>query len=105
MVLQHSPGSQTRASSPPAIAAATDSPAQFLVPGSWAGVVDGITCVVLERMAIDVHVWGAECSTVEPPPLFGRNEAELQARTTALSDDVTGCRVWVNGRDVGDLAA
>jgi hypothetical protein len=105
MALQRSPGSQPRASSPPAIAAATDTPVQLLAPRDGAGVVDGITRAVLERMAIDVHAWGAECSTLEPPPLFGRNEAELQTRTSALIDDVTGCRVSVKGRDVGDLAA
>jgi hypothetical protein len=30
----------------------------FLMPGNWAGLVDGITCVVPEGMAIHVNVWG-----------------------------------------------
>ena len=56
-------------------------------------------------MAIHVNVLGAQCSTVESPPFFGRNEEQLQACTTAWIDQVTGYQASVNGRDVGDLAA
>jgi hypothetical protein len=43
------------------------------------------------------------CSTVEPPPYFGRNEEELQACVTAALDDFSPFRVRINGQEVADL--
>ena len=54
-------------------------------------------------------VIGAECSTVEPPPFFGRTEDELRACATAALDEliVELPDLTINGQDVdvGDLEA
>ncbi len=52
-----------------------------------------------------VAVANAECSTVEPPPWFGRNEDELRACATGWADGVTDLQAHVNGQDVADLDA
>jgi len=65
----------------------------------------GLTCVVAEGTAIYVPVIGTECSTVEPPPFFGRDEDELRACATAGVDEVVEYSATVNGQDVGDLEA
>ena len=63
-------------------------------------------CVVPEGAAIYVTAVYAECSTIEPPPSFGRNEEELVACTHAILDDVgITSQVSINGHDVGDTEA
>jgi hypothetical protein len=65
-----------------------------------------VPCVVAEGTAIVVKVAGSECSTVEPPPYFGRTEDELRACATAsVSDEVTDLQARVNGQEVADLDA
>lgn len=61
---------------------------------------DAITCVVPENTPIFVPVIGATCSTVEPPPFFGRDEAELRACVEAAIDAVNTISVSVDGREV-----
>ena len=62
------------------------------------------TCVVAEGTAILVKVAGVECSTLEPEPYFGRDDAELRAcATAALSDEVADLQARVNGQEVADL--
>ena len=64
------------------------------------------TCVVAEGAAIYVFMAGGGCSTVEPPPYFGRTEDELRACASASFDeDVTDYQAHVDGVDVGDLDA
>ena len=63
------------------------------------------TCVVTAGTAIYVAVANAECSTVEPPPWFGRNEDELRACATGWADGVTDLQARVNGQDVANLDA
>ena len=78
----------------------------FFLPGSFGGV-DPVarTCVVAEGTAIYVTPANVECSTVEPPPFFGRTEAELRACATAGLDEATDYRAQVNGQEVVDLDA
>ena len=45
------------------------------------------TCVVAEGTAIYVVVADVECSTVEPPPFFGDNEADLRECAAAGFDE------------------
>ena len=66
---------------------------------------EGLTCVVAEGTAIYVPVIGTECSTVEPPPFFGRDEEELLACATAGMAEVVEYSTTINGQDVGDLDA
>ena len=73
----------------------------FFVIGSGGG--GERTCVVAEGTAIYVVVATVECSTVEPPPFFGRTEEELRACATADMDQVTDVSARVNGVDVANL--
>jgi hypothetical protein len=73
----------------------------FFVIGSGGG--GDRTCVVAEGTAIHVVVATVECSTVEPPPFFGRSEEELRACATADMDLVTDVSARVNGADVANL--
>jgi hypothetical protein len=73
----------------------------FFVIGSGNG--GERTCVVAEGTAIFVVVATVECSTVEPPPFFGRTEEELRACVTADMDTVTDVSARVNGVDVANL--
>jgi hypothetical protein len=49
-------------------------------------------------------VGGASCSTVEPPPYFGRDEAELQACAAAQAYTVPHT-IAINGQQLPDLQA
>jgi hypothetical protein len=62
-------------------------------------------CVVPEGTAIYVYVGGANCSTVEPPPFFGRDEEELRACAAAWTDTVTDLRVHINNQEVSNPQA
>ena len=53
--------------------------------------------------AIFVTVAGGSCSTVEPPPYFGRTENELRECVTAVSEEIAEYSIAVNGQAVSDL--
>ena len=77
----------------------------FFLPGDATGepVTTPTICVVPEGMAIFVFVGGNSCTTVEPPPFFGRNEEELRACAAAATDGVTDLQASINGEEVPDL--
>jgi hypothetical protein len=77
----------------------------FILPGNFVGGIVERTCVVAEGTAIYLLVAGNTCSTVEPPPYFGRTEDELRACASAGMDEVTDFQASVNGQDVTDLEA
>jgi hypothetical protein len=57
-----------------------------------------LTCTVKSGTKIFVAAFAVECSTVEPPPFFGANEAELRECVRALDpDEVT---ITVDGKPV-----
>ena len=63
-------------------------------------------CTIPSGTALVVLVAANECSTVEPPPFFGSNEAELRACATGGYDAVWGDSVLaltVDGVSVDDL--
>jgi len=68
-------------------------------------------CVVPAGVHLLVPLLGSECSTVEPPPFFGRDETELRHCATEAVDtaeaaqDMATMRVAVDGQSVGDLSA
>ena len=73
----------------------------FLLPGTVDD--DGVTCVVAEGTAILVIVANINCSTIEPPPFFGRDEDELRACVAENMDLVSDLQARVNGQDVANL--
>jgi hypothetical protein len=77
----------------------------FFVPAQFGEPSSDVTCVVAEGTALYVTAAVVECSTVEPPPFFGRNEAELQACTSAIVDEAEGFLATVNGQEVPDAAS
>ena len=74
----------------------------FLMPGSLVGSVER-TCLVAEGTAIFVGGIGGSCSTVEPPPFFGRTEDELRECVTAVNEEIAEYSLQINGQDVPDL--
>lgn len=80
----------------------------FYLPGSFVPDESAvITCQVPAGMAIYLPVAGSECSTVEPPPYFGRTEEEMRACAIASTDeiDAASLSVTINGQEVPDLAS
>ena len=63
------------------------------------------TCVVPEGIALHVFVGGAECSSVESPPFFGRDEEELRDCAVAATDVITEVASTIDGEEVADLAS
>ena len=64
-------------------------------------------CIVPLGLTILVPLTVSECSTVEPPPYFGRDEAELRAcaveATNQAMETVTILEMNVDGQTVGSL--
>lgn len=60
-------------------------------------------CTVPAGVALFVPIAGTECSTAEPPPYGGRDEAELRACAAADVDRYTGIVVRVDGQEVPDI--
>jgi len=77
----------------------------FFLPGAISPASAERACTVPVGTPVLVPVFGATCSTVEVPPFFGRDEAELRANAGALADtlDVAAMRVVVDGEALGDL--
>jgi hypothetical protein len=65
--------------------------APFGAPGT-----ESITCVVKPGTKIFVAAWSAECSTLEGPPFFGSNEAELRACARAVNAGINTTDVVVS---------
>ena len=87
-------------------------PVFFLAGGPPTHAEDGGTppaetgvreCTVPAGAALLLPLFGAECSTVEPPPFFGRDEAELRAACKALMDPPATLMASVDGVPIPDL--
>jgi Serine aminopeptidase, S33 len=69
------------------------------------------SCVVPLGVSIFVPLVGSECSTVESPPFFGRDEAELRqcaANNVTMAEsalDMTAMQLTIDGQAIGDLLA
>jgi len=76
-------------------------PANFGPPGPT------VTCIVPEGVAIFLNLGGADCSTVEPPPFFGRDEDELRtcAATATNAYPIATQTLIINGQEVPDLTS
>jgi len=68
------------------------------------------SCVIPQGVHVFVPLIGSECSTVEPPPFFGRDEAELRRCASDAVDhaagivDMSTLALTVDGETIGDLA-
>jgi len=75
----------------------------FFLPGSFLPEPPAvIECTVPTGVHVFVPLGGAECSTVEPPPFFGRDEAELATCAAAATDALT-VTASVDGAEVTDI--
>jgi len=77
----------------------------FMLPGAYTPESFTRTCVVAEGTALFVSIAGAGCSTVEPPPFFGRTEQELRECAIANTDAITAYSLTINGEPVEGLEA
>jgi hypothetical protein len=59
-----------------------------------------LTCTVKPGTKLFIEAWSVECSTVEAPPFFGRNEAELRACARAADAGIEVPTLEVDGRPV-----
>ena len=76
----------------------------FFLPASYTEEPPSdLTCVVPAGTALLVPVGGSECSTVEPPPFFGRDEAELAACAEAFTDTIIAMEASIDSEPVTDL--
>jgi hypothetical protein len=78
-------------------------PAFFEPGGTPPAGAPARACTVPASVPLLLHLFGANCSTVEPPPFFGRDEAELRTCTTALLDTTTVLTASVDGVAIPDL--
>jgi len=74
----------------------------FFLPGAFMPEPYDRTCVVAEGTALYIPVGGASCSTVEPPPYFGRNEDELRTCAAAQAYTVPH-QIAIDGQEVPNL--
>jgi hypothetical protein len=75
----------------------------WFLGGAFTGSATTRHCDVPAGKAIFVPIANVECSTVEPPPFFGANEAELRACAKAFQDGATGMLCTVDGREITGL--
>jgi hypothetical protein len=75
----------------------------FFIPGEFSGEPVELTCVVPEGMAILVSAGGAGCTTVEPPPYFGRNQTELEECARLQTDMLVDFSITIDGEEVPNL--
>ena len=59
-----------------------------------------LTCTVKPGTKIFVAAWTSECSTLEPAPFFGRNEAELRKCAEDVDAGITRTDVTFDGQVV-----
>jgi len=73
----------------------------FFLPAYFAPGIEGpVMCIVPAGMALFVPFHGAECSTVEPPPFFGRDEEALRACAEGLTGLPGDLSLTVNGQEL-----
>ncbi len=75
----------------------------FFLPENFTGSPGTMTCIVPEGTAIFVPLGSTSCSTVDPPPYFGRNEEELLACAVSFADDYSDLQVSINSKQVPNL--
>ena len=79
----------------------------FFLPANFGPPGPTMTCVVPEGVAIFLNLGGANCSTVEPPPFFGRDEDELRTCAAMATNayPIATQTLTINGQEVPDLTS
>ena len=79
----------------------------FFLAGVLTDTSATLPCIVPEGVVLYLGLGGADCSAVEPPPFFGRDEAELKACVEVLVDPlpIAETVLTIDGGSVGDLAS
>jgi hypothetical protein len=77
----------------------------WFLGGSFVNATTTRECTLPSGRAILLPVLNVECSTVEAPPFYGADEAELRACVAPLMDAVTDLHATIDGEAVEDLAA
>ena len=74
----------------------------FFLPARFTRGIEGpVTCIVPADTSLFVPLHGVECSTVEPPPFFGRDEAALRACAEGMMTDFfDDLSLTVNGQEL-----
>jgi len=82
--------------------ASQSGPVWFL-GGSFVNATVTRDCTIPAGKAILFPVLNVECSTVEPPPFFGENEAELRACVASMMDATADYFAFIDGQPVENL--
>jgi hypothetical protein len=78
----------------------------WFLGGSFAGTTTVRECTVPSGRAIFFPVVNVECSTVEPPPFHGENEAELRECAKGFMDGASATlSATIDGRSVQNIAS
>ena len=75
----------------------------WFLGGSFASATAERNCTVPAGKSIFLPVLNSECSTIEPPPFFGSNEAELRECVAPFIDTATGLFATIDGVTVQNL--
>jgi hypothetical protein len=59
-----------------------------------------LTCKVKSGTTLFITALSSECSTVEPPPFFGRNEAQLRKCARTVDANITVHTITLDGQPV-----
>lgn len=75
----------------------------WFLGGAFTGVATTRDCTVPAGKAILFPIANVECSTVEPDPFHGGNEAELRACADAFQDTASGLSATIDDHEVQNL--
>jgi hypothetical protein len=70
------------------------------VVAPFASIEPSFTCAVKPGTKLLMTAWSSECSTVESPPYFGTDEAELRECARAADAGYTSLRITVDGQPI-----
>jgi len=76
----------------------------WFLGGSFVNATTTRACTIPAGRAILLPVLNSECSTVEPDPFHGENEAELRACAASFIDATSGMFATIDGQPVRNLA-
>jgi hypothetical protein len=75
----------------------------WFLGGSFVNSTASRSCTVPSGTPIFLPILNAECSTAEPDPFHGNNEAELRACAKGFMDNTAGLFASIDGSDIQDV--